>query len=73
MADSIAATVSKFSLPGGVELNAKKGSFTDKIATYFSDANATLDPNMAFAFDGVNFKTGSDSLTAESSAQLDEL
>ncbi|MBK6390205.1 MAG: DUF937 domain-containing protein [Saprospiraceae bacterium] len=73
VADSIAATVSKFSLPGGVELNAKKGSFTDKIATYFSDANATLDPNMAFAFDGVNFKTGSDSLTAESSAQLDEL
>ena len=28
---------------------------------------------MGFAFDGVNFKTGSDSLTEESSIQLDEL
>lgn len=75
VADSIAATISKFSLPGGFNLEVKKGSFTDKIASFLSDTTAKLDPKklMGFAFDGVNFKTGSDSLTAESSAQLDEL
>ncbi len=73
MEDSIAATFSKFTLPGGMELNAKKGSFTDKIASFFSDSTAKVDPKMGFAFDGVNFKTGSDSLTEESSTQLDEL
>ena len=52
----------------------KKGSFTDKIASFFADSTAKIDPKgTGFAFDGVNFKTGSDSLTAESSKQLDEL
>lgn len=75
IADSIAATVSKLSLPGGISLNTKKGSFTDKIATYLtSDTLHKIDPKMSnFTFDGVNFKTGSDSLTAESNVQLDEL
>ncbi len=74
VADSIAATISKFTLPGGVQLSAKKGSFTDKIASFFADSTAKIDPKMAgIAFDGVSFKTGSDSLTTESSVQLDEL
>jgi outer membrane protein OmpA-like peptidoglycan-associated protein len=75
IADSIAATISKLSLPGGISLNTKKGSFTDKIATYLtSDTLHKIDPKMSnFTFDGVNFKTGSDSLTAESNVQLDEL
>ena len=73
-ADSIAATISKFTLPGGAALEVKKGSFTDKIASFFSDSTAKIDPKaMGFAFDGVNFKTGSDSLTMESSGQLNEL
>lgn len=72
--DSIAATISKLKLPGGIELNTKKGSFTDKIATYLADSTVKLDPKMAvFTFDAVNFKTGSDTLTAESNSQLDEL
>lgn len=74
IADSIAATISKFTLPGGAALEVKKGSFTDKIASFFSDSTAKIDPKgMGFAFDGVNFKTGSDSLTMESSGQLNEL
>ncbi|MEP7267247.1 MAG: OmpA family protein [Saprospiraceae bacterium] len=74
IADSIAATVSRITLPGGSTFETKKGSFTDKIATFFSDAAAKLDPKgSAFTFDGVNFKTGSDSLTAESHNQLDQL
>jgi outer membrane protein OmpA-like peptidoglycan-associated protein len=74
IADSIAATISKFTLPGGAAMEVKKGSFTDKIASFFSDSTAKIDPKgMGFAFDGVNFKTGSDSLTMESSGQLNEL
>lgn len=74
IADSIAATISKFTLPGGAALEVKKGGFTDKIASFFSDSTAKIDPKaMGFAFDGVNFKTGSDSLTMESSGQLNEL
>ncbi|MEO5582189.1 MAG: OmpA family protein [Saprospiraceae bacterium] len=74
VSDSIAATISRLRLPGGIELNTKRGSFTDKIATYLIDSTAKLDPKMAvFIFDGVNFKSGSDSLTAESNTQLDEL
>lgn len=74
VADSIAATISKFTLPGGAALEVKKGSFTDKIVAFFSDSTAKIDPKgMGFAFDGVNFKTGSDSLTMESSGQLNEL
>ncbi|MDZ4708792.1 MAG: OmpA family protein [Saprospiraceae bacterium] len=71
--DSIAASRSKFSLPGGIEINTRKGSFTDKFIRYFSDSTAKLDPKIAFAFDGVNFKAASDTLTMESSGQLDEL
>ena len=73
ISDSIAASMSRFTLPGGLSLETKKGSFTDKIASYFSDSTAKIDSKLAFAFDGVNFKTGSDSLTNESSNQLDEL
>ncbi len=74
IADSIAATVSRITLPGGSTFETKKGSFTDKIATFFSDAAAKLDPKgSAFTFDAVSFKTGSDSLTAESHNQLDQL
>lgn len=71
--DSIAATRSKYMLPGGLELNTLKGSFTDQIAGFFADSMKKLDPKMAFPFDAVNFKTGSDTLTMESSGQLDEL
>ncbi len=73
VADSIAASRSVFTLPGGLSLNTKKGSFTDKFVSFFADSLAKADPKMAFTFDGVQFKTGSDSLTMESYAQLDEL
>lgn len=73
IADSIAASRSVFTLPGGISLNTKKGSFTDKFVSFFADSLAKADPKMAFTFDGVHFKTGSDSLTMESNAQLDEL
>lgn len=73
VADSIADSRSVFTLPGGLSLNTKKGSFTDKFVSFFADSLAKADPKMAFTFDGVQFKTGSDSLTMESYAQLDEL
>ncbi|HNR06388.1 MAG TPA: OmpA family protein [Saprospiraceae bacterium] len=73
IADSIAASRSVYTLPGGISLNTKKGSFTDKFVSFFADSLAKVDPKMAFTFDGVHFKTGSDSLTMESGTQLDEL
>lgn len=71
--DSIEASRSRYTLPGGILINTRKGSFTDKFINYFSDSTAKIDPKMAFAFDEVNFRSGSDTLTMESSAQLDEL
>jgi OmpA-OmpF porin, OOP family len=73
--DSIEATISRFSLPGGISIEAKKGGFIDKMASYFSDTITKIDPKtpVAYAFDAVNFKTGSDTLTDESAKQLDEL
>jgi len=62
--------VTSISLPGGKELKAAAGSFTAKFADFLSGDG---DLKTGFAFDGVNFATGSANLTAESDAQIGEL
>ena len=50
-----------------MEINAPAGSFTQKMASYLSSNEATL---KSFAFDRVNFETGSANLTADSTMQI---
>ena len=70
--DAVADVINSISLPGGVELKAKAGSFMDNLAKYVGSTE-TADPTRAFIFDNLNFETGSDKITAESQAQLDDL
>lgn len=70
--NAVADVINSIRLPGGVELKAKAGSFMDNLAKYVGSTEV-IDPTRAFIFDNLNFETGSDKITAESQAQLDDL
>jgi outer membrane protein OmpA-like peptidoglycan-associated protein len=59
-----------FSLAGGKEITAASNGVESKILAFINDANASIDKNIWFDFDRLNFETGSSVLTAESKAQV---
>ena len=70
-ASDLSDAIRSITLPGGAEIRASAGSFLDQLAQFISGGEN--DPSRAFTFDNVNFETGSDQITAESQAQLDDL
>lgn len=69
--DAAKNTIASISLPGGAEISATLGSFTDKIVKFLGGKSG--DASTRFTFDGVNFATGSANLTSESMDQLQNL
>ncbi len=67
-ADAVKGAITSISLPGGSEIKAAAGSFTDKFVKMIGKKGKD-----AVAFDGVNFNTGSATLTEDSKAQLENL
>jgi outer membrane protein OmpA-like peptidoglycan-associated protein len=59
-----------FSLAGGKEISAASNGVESKILAFINDANASIDKNIWFDFDRLNFETGSSMLTSESKAQV---
>ena len=70
-ANAVKGAISSISLPGGAEIKAAAGSFTDKFTKFLGDKGGDL--NTRFTFDGVNFATGSANLTSESKSQIQNL
>ena len=70
-AGKVGDMISSISLPSGTEIKAKAGSFMDNLAKYI--AGSDVDVKRAFTFDNLNFETGSDVISADSKAQLDDL
>lgn len=68
--DAVKEGLASISLPGGAEISAAAGSFTDRMAKYLGGSGAA---NERFTFDNVNFATGSANLTQESMSQLENL
>ncbi len=69
-ANAVKDMITSISIPGGAEIKAKAGGFTESIAKAFS---GTVDATKSYVFDGVNFETGSSNITAESKTQIDNL
>jgi len=69
--DAVKEGFASISLPGGAEISATAGSFTDRMAKSLSGSGGIA--NERFTFDNVNFATGSANLTEESMAQLENL
>jgi OmpA-OmpF porin, OOP family len=73
--DAAASTVAavaemfKVTLPGGVALEAPKGSLEDKLVTFIQGTD-TISKTLWFDFDRLLFETRKSTLTAESNAQL---
>jgi OmpA-OmpF porin, OOP family len=73
--DAAASTVAavaemfKVTLPGGVALEAPKGSLEDKLVTFIQGTD-TISKTVWFDFDRLLFDTGKSTLKAESTAQL---
>jgi OmpA-OmpF porin, OOP family len=73
--DAAASTVAavtemfKVTLPGGVALEAPKGSLEDKLVTFIQSKD-TISKTLWFNFDRLLFDTGKSTLKAESGAQL---
>lgn len=73
--DAAASTVAavaemfKVTLPGGVALEAPKGSLEDKLVTFIQSKD-TISKTLWFDFDRLLFDTGKSTLKAESGAQL---
>jgi OmpA-OmpF porin, OOP family len=59
-----------FALAGGKEITAASGGVEQKLLGFINDANASIDKNIWFDFDRLNFETGSSMLTSESKAQV---
>jgi outer membrane protein OmpA-like peptidoglycan-associated protein len=59
-----------FSLAGGKEITAASNGVESKLLAFINDANASIDKNIWFDFDRLNFETGSSMLTSESKAQV---
>ncbi|MEL6986743.1 MAG: OmpA family protein [Bacteroidota bacterium] len=70
-AKAVKDAVMSISLPGGAEIKAAAGSFTDKFVKFLGGKDGDL--NTRFSFDGVNFETGSATLTADSKTQIGNL
>jgi len=70
-ANAVKDAVTSISLPGGAEIKAKAGSFTDKFTKFLGDKGGDLDTR--FTFDGVTFDTGSANLTTSSKSQIQNL
>ena len=71
-ASSTVAAVSemfKVTLPGGVALEAPKGSLEDKLVTFIQSKDS-ISKTLWFDFDRLLFETGKSTLKAESGAQL---
>ncbi|MBX2815899.1 MAG: OmpA family protein [Saprospiraceae bacterium] len=69
--NAVGDAISSISLPGGAEISAAAGSFTDRMAKFLAGGDG--DAATRFTFDGVNFATGSANLTEESMTQLQNL
>ena len=68
---NLAAKFASIALPGGAEIQTPQGSFTESIVTYLGSAEEiTSDIPKTFAFDRLNFETGSAILTVESAEQV---
>lgn len=64
--------LTSLSLPGGSKIDAPEGSFTQKFAEYLESDTPLLEGGSeSFAFDRINFQTGSALLTEESATQVD--
>jgi OmpA-OmpF porin, OOP family len=63
------ADIFKVTLPGGVALEAPKGSLEDKLVTFIQGTD-TISKTLWFDFDRLLFDTGKSTLKAESTAQL---
>ncbi|MDZ7876725.1 MAG: OmpA family protein [Saprospiraceae bacterium] len=63
------AELFKVTLPGGVNLEAPKGSLEDKLVTFVQSTD-TVSKTLWFNFDRLLFETGKATLKAESQAQL---
>lgn len=72
-ANAVVDAITSISLPGGAEIKAEAGSFTDRIARYLSGEDVEGVTDGIIAFDKVNFETGKADLTAESMTQLENL
>jgi len=72
MAGDAVATLGSLTLPGGQTIETPEGSFTTKVADYLGSSEASSEP-VYFDFDGVNFETGSATITSESMRQLNNL
>jgi len=70
-AGEVKDAILSLNLPGGAEIKAAEGGFTDKIVKFLSSPGK--DPKKAFIFDKVYFNTGSSNLSGASMAQLDNL
>jgi OmpA-OmpF porin, OOP family len=69
--DAVAAVADLFkvTLPGGVNLEAPKGSLEDKLVTFIQSTD-TVSKTLWFDFDRLLFETGKATLKPESAAQL---
>lgn len=70
-AGAVVDAITSIRLPGGVEIKTAAGSFTDRFAKFVGDSKADL--KTAYAFDRVNFATGSANLTPDSKDQIANL
>ena len=70
--EETASAISNFSLPSGQTIQYEPGSFTARFIDYIN-SDADIDTGSSFAFDKVNFETGSARLTAESAGQVNNL
>ena len=70
-AKAVASAAKSLSLPGGTTLNVPAGGFIENIYAYLSNPGGSA--GAGYALDAVTFETGSSTLTAASSQQLDEL
>ncbi len=69
-ANAVGDAFRKIEMPGGEEISAAAGGFTDRMARAFSGKGST---DEAFVFDGVNFATGSANITDDSDVQITNL
>ena len=69
--DAAGEALRSIALPGGAAITAKAGSFLAQIADFLQGGES--DPNKAFIFDGIEFESGSATLTETSNTQIDNL
>ena len=71
VATGVAKSVKAVELPGGAKLEVAAGGFVDSLAAFLGGKNAT--PGTSFTFDELQFETGSATLSASSTRQLEQL